>query len=314
MAKEALKEKMVERQNGVDPLSGEPLGAALSLVDTHRKRPRCDGGGYSDDNYIVTNPVPHLQEHGAWVDRDPALAGLKAVFDSRQVIIKRKVAMDNQLLAFKRGTDVITPEEVEALAAGSTALAAIKARKDKELRGLVKAMDNPHAKAIISVPATGEITAAACLVYLDPYKAKYPSSYVKYAGLHCAAKDRYRKNEAGGGNKSLRCILWNFANSQIKLGGPYRVDYDRQKLRRANSNKMTMTNITGKTGAHERRWSEVSAGHRHGDALRKVMKLFLCHLWLVQRDIEGLPLVTPYPLDRLGHSTIISPEDRGWIY
>ncbi len=53
----------------------------------------------------------------------------------------------------------------------------------------------------------------------------------------------------------------------------------------------------------------IAANHVHMRAQRKMMKLFLAHLWMVWRTAEGLPLSTPYAHGILGHSpaTMIDP-------
>jgi hypothetical protein len=53
----------------------------------------------------------------------------------------------------------------------------------------------------------------------------------------------------------------------------------------------------------------ISEGHVHNQALRKMIKLFLACLWLEWRKGEGLPLSTPYAIGKLGHSSIIKPEE-----
>lgn len=51
-------------------------------------------------------------------------------------------------------------------------------------------------------------------------------------------------------------------------------------------------------------------GHLHNRALRKVTKLFLSHLWLRWREIEGLPVTEPYVGSVLGHSIIPPFTDK----
>lgn len=48
-------------------------------------------------------------------------------------------------------------------------------------------------------------------------------------------------------------------------------------------------------------------GHLDAMALRKMTKLFLSCLWLVWREAEGLPTRDPYPIERKGHTSLISP-------
>ncbi len=42
-------------------------------------------------------------------------------------------------------------------------------------------------------------------------------------------------------------------------------------------------------------------------ALRRVIKLFLSHLWEEWRKVEGLPVTKPYPIAILGHKDYIEP-------
>ena len=49
--------------------------------------------------------------------------------------------------------------------------------------------------------------------------------------------------------------------------------------------------------------------HVHFAALRKMIKLFLAHLWEKWRELEGLPTRVPYAVEYLNHTTILKPED-----
>ncbi len=46
----------------------------------------------------------------------------------------------------------------------------------------------------------------------------------------------------------------------------------------------------------------IASGHVHMQAMRKMIKLFLSHLWLVWREAEGLPITEPYAYSVLGHT------------
>ena len=50
-------------------------------------------------------------------------------------------------------------------------------------------------------------------------------------------------------------------------------------------------------------------GHLHQMAMRRMIKLFLCHLWVEWRKALELPGRIPYAIEYLGHSQIISPSD-----
>ena len=51
----------------------------------------------------------------------------------------------------------------------------------------------------------------------------------------------------------------------------------------------------------------ISEGHIHNRALRKMIKLFQACLFLVWREVEGLPPTKPYAIDVLGHDSLIKP-------
>lgn len=50
-----------------------------------------------------------------------------------------------------------------------------------------------------------------------------------------------------------------------------------------------------------------SPGHINNMTLRKVTKLFMSHVWLQWRKLEGLPVSKPYCIDKLDHSHYIKP-------
>jgi hypothetical protein len=65
----------------------------------------------------------------------------------------------------------------------------------------------------------------------------------------------------------------------------------------------------------EMKWKDTKPSHRHGAALRAIMKHFLADYWMVGRTIAGLETSALYPEAMLGgtHRTIM-PEERGWVY
>jgi hypothetical protein len=108
--------------------------------------------------------------------------------------------------------------------------------------------------------------------------------------------------------------MFVLADSFIKQRNQYRDIYDMSKQNYKVSEKLTMTRVTGKTGLYEKKWKDVSDGHRHGAAIRKMMKHYLADLWFVWRTIEGLPARSLYVEEKLGHMGIIKPRERGWSF
>jgi len=50
-----------------------------------------------------------------------------------------------------------------------------------------------------------------------------------------------------------------------------------------------------------------SKGHIHNRAGRKMVKLWIAHIWTTWRQLEGLPIRDPYVQTHLGHDGIIPP-------
>lgn len=288
------------------------------LLDVHRKTPRAKGGRYEKKNCVVLTPVEHQKEHGTYRQREEMMDKLKSLVDHRGQLLKLRNKINNQMLAFQRGTDVDAAETVGMLKEESERFSKMEKKAEGAIKKHVKAMDlagDLLVRSAFGVRGLGEVTLASMMVYIDISKARHPSSLWKYAGYHCASHERYKKNEAGGGNKTLRCALFNFADSQIKTKGAYRQVYDNVKSRLEVSEKRTMTKVAGKVGAHEVMWKDASKGHRDGAARRAMAKHLLADYWYVARTIAGLDTNPTYAEAQLGmsHKTI-DPEARGWVF
>lgn len=319
MAKEALKIKQAEKQNGECAITRKKLSPNLSLIDTHRALKRMDGGIYEGDNFKIVTPVAHMKKHKTFRVRDKKLEALKNIIDDREQVIKLRNKINNQILAYRRQTDQLGVKTLNWLEEQSKSIEKLLHDKDKILKNEMKNhKDNPIVKSSEKVKGLGFITLAYCLVYIDIEKAKHASSVWSYTGLHTPNHDRYKKQDNGKynpGNKTLRCVLWNMANSQMKCKGSYRYIYDRVKTRLSISEKEVLTGIAGQTGRVLKKWKDTKPGHRHSAALRAVMKHFLADYWYVARTIAGLetnPLYAEAILGKEGHKTI-APEERGWI-
>ena len=319
MAKEKIKLAALELQQHIDALSGlslEDRAEVLALIDTHRTLPKASGGEYVSDNYVVTDPVEHMKEHGIFREREPDLDSIKAIIDDIEQVRKVTIKVNNQLLAYERRVDTINEMTEAWLKTERDKLAVELKNRESILTREIKeyAKVSPLAKAALGVKSVGPVTVAYMLAYIDIEKARHASSLWSYAGLHRASHERYEKGVAGGGNKNLRTKLYTMADSQVKGRGAYREVYDNVKARLSVSEKIVKTrNTQGKL--IECAWKDAKPSHRHGAALRAVMKHFLADWWYVARTLEGLDTSPLYPEAMLGgnHRTIM-PEERGWKY
>jgi cytochrome c553 len=308
-------------------------GKEFYEYDTHRKIQRMDGGSYESDNYNLICSTCHMKEHGTYRERSESLHKLKMMFDGYKQIQKLKNKVNNQIRAMQRNTDELDEIDLAYIEEVLKSVTEKEKQKDKLIKEWVK--NNQDLKivgAMQSVKGVGHITIAACLSYLEIDKAKHASSFWSYAGYWCASHERKskkletpilyiddkgkeKKRWYNPGCQVLRNALYVTAGVFIKQGGPYREVYDRRKHKTENSEKITNTRITGKAGVFKKAWKDVSKGHRHGDAIRVMMKHFLADLWFAWRTIEGLPVNDLYVKEHLGHkSAIINPILRGWEY
>jgi len=297
----------------------------------------------------VLDPVEHMKRHGNYREFTGARKEVHEMVDSRHSALRTKMQCLNRLLAAKRRVDSLD-EATEAFLQEQVKLAGAFLKKmDAKLESKMKkiAKTDRLVKAAMGVPGLGAVTIAYCWLYLDAegkYPEDYPveakrgqpkaphaSSFWKYVGLHTASHERHQKGVAGGGNKKLRTQLYITAGVQIRMNGepdkngkartrsPYLDIYERRKADRAKCTKMTMTRVAKKKGEKEtlvkKRWCDVKPSHRHGDAVRVMIKHILADWWYVARDIAGLPTGECWVCKDTGtqHRTI-RPQERGWVW
>lgn len=313
MSKTALKQKIKTRQDGKCSLTAEKLAQETSLFDTDRIDPKAKGGIYTDENTRVVNPVAHMQRHEIFRERTPELTELKSIIDGREQIRKLVNSLNNRLLAVNRKTDNLDKITQKWITEKIKETQLQLGRTDRRVDKFIKFLDLPIAKTALKIRGLGAVTIAYLLVYIDINKAQYASSLWSYCGYDKASHERYTKGESGGGNKTLRTVLFAMADSMIKTRAVYRDVYDAEKIKLENSMRITKSrNTQGKLT--ECLWSQTKPCHRHGAAMRKMIKHFLADFWLVWRTLEGLDTPYLYPEAKLGHTGIVKPEERGWVY
>ena len=163
------------------------------------------------------------------------------------------------------------------------------------------------------------------------------SKYHAYAGYHVVngQAPRRQRNVKSNWNSKFRSHMWNVGGSFIKQPEEksfYRSIYTKEKLkagfiRTPNGWDMPQEvreqwiakgvgqtkNIQSKLEKGEEISNEKDAvkGHLDARARRKAVKLFLSHVWLKWRELEGLPITDPYPMTKMGgkHTGLITPDD-----
>ena len=313
MSKEKLKIVEMEKVGLVE--KGAPV-IPTYMYDLHRPKSKVEGGEYTEENIQLVNPILHQIKHGNYRERTEHLETLKTAMEDRRQLMKLYYKINNQILAYRRGTDKPNEEMVAYLIETGKGVGNKLKKTSSELNKAVKRLSEVDyfTKVALNVPGVGPITVAACAYYIDLTIAKYPGNLWSYAGLHKASHARYEKGVKGGGNKTLRTILYTMADSQIKTRGPYREVYDIAKEKKSKSTELVKTRIT--RGVYkEVPWCETKKCHRDGHAKRMIMKHYLADYWKVGRDIMGLPTQPLYVECILeGPHRVVRPEERGWVY
>jgi len=308
-----IKERIKKTQNGKCALTGVLLSEDNSLLDTDRKKLKMSGGIYTDENTRIVDPVAHMKRHGNYREREKQLNKLKIIIDGREQLQKLINSFNNRMLAVKRRTDNLDEATMEFLAVEQENVKKRLALQDRIIIKHLKTMKWDIIQSASGVKGVGPVTIAYLIAYIDITKAKYASSLWSYVGFHKASHERYEKGVAGGGNKTLRTVLFNTGDSMIKCRSPYRDVYDNDKARLEVSKKIVKSrNTQGKMIECE--WKDTKPCHRHGAAKRKMLKHFLADFWFVWRTIEELSTPNLYVEEKLGHTGIVKPEERGWIF
>ena len=116
-------------------------------------------------------------------------------------------------------------------------------------------------------------------------------------------------------NNKLRGICWNIGEQFVKQQTSLYVDiyYSEKKRQKRLHPEVVCKTCTDELGLevpwddcpgkkHKRIYND---GHFHNRAKRKAVKIFLQHLWVKWREIEGLPVSEPYVKAILNHINIV---------
>jgi hypothetical protein len=109
-------------------------------------------------------------------------------------------------------------------------------------------------------------------------------------------------------NPQGKMLAYKVGAQFVKQGDFYRKLYDQYK-REYELREDLKLEIDSKKGKVTKKGVSKGTGHIHNMAQRKMVKIFLSHLWTKWREIEGLPVTMPYVIARLGHSDYIAPPD-----
>lgn len=157
-----------------------------------------------------------------------------------------------------------------------------------------------------NVKGCGPLMSAVCLAYLDPYKARHVSSFWRYCGLD---------------------VVWDEDKQQMRGNGKWHTEmrtYTNKAGEEAEKKSLTYNPFVKTKLVEVLVGSFLKAGDNHyskiyrdwrnrcaqkGDtpiqqhrrASRYCAKMFLRDMWVIWRELEGLPVSEPYEVAKLGH-------------
>jgi len=311
-----VKEQARKRQKGLDAITKEILPTTIWKYDGHRIVPKRNNGAIELKNIEALKPVTNMKVTGNYRERKEQINKLKSKVDDRESIIKAVLQDQNRLMAYKRSTDILDEMTLEFLEHRVYESKEILKKKDKQVQKQLDLVGHPIVSIANNVAGIGKMTIAYMLVYVDISKCNYAGNLWSYVGIVKPSYERYSKGESSGGCKPLRVALHRTATSIIRMRGRTEMNkyievYDREKLRLSKSRQITKSR-NRKGELKEMAWKDTMKSHRHGAAIRKVIKHICADWWFVHRTLEGLPTPEPYVMDYLGHKNWIRPEERGW--
>ena len=167
------------------------------------------------------------------------------------------------------------------------------------------------------VKGIGNVNIGKVIGPIDIEKATQISKLWRFAGFGVdgGKGERAEKGKKLHYNKVLKSMCWRLGKSLIRAKGKYYEFYLKEKAKIVEREKqkgrliVPSKELPKKKGKHIENDEFFGLGHVDMMALRKTIKLFLSHLWLVWREKEGLPITEPYAEGILRHSGIILPEE-----
>ena len=201
--------------------------------------------------------------------------------DEYYAIQKHRIEVGNHLSANVRSEEVPDPKIVWLM----EQMQNLEASTFATIKETVKSVP-VYQEWLKGVKGIGPCFGAGLIAYIQtPERFHTISSLWTYSGYGINGDgtiQRRKKGEKANWNPQLKTLVWKIGNSFIKTKGAYRDLYETVRAE------------------YDAKWPEESDGHRLNAARRKMVKIFMSHLWLVWRELEGLPVSQPYVLSHLG--------------
>lgn len=220
---------------------------------------------------------------------------VRALVDLRdRTLQKSRIAFGNRTDAIERGADVVSDDAKAIIEKWQQRFDDLESEAEKDIAKLVKR--EPIVQELTALRGIGPLLAAKMVAMIDIHRAESVSALWRYSGYGVTngQRDRPTAGVKLNYNSRLKTTLYLVAGSFLKCGSPYRAIYDSSRA------------------YYEANRPEWTKAHQHQAALRKMIKIFLSHLYVRWRTLEGLPVRAPYVHDKLGHTSEFEAVEFGW--
>lgn len=238
----------------------------------------------------MSEDIDPQQEEQA--DRKPATE-LRFLADTYMQAQKFRISCENRARSLEQGVDVAEEAQQEFISVLAERFKGIEEEIFDRMAQSVKT--HPAWPWLSAVKGIGPTLAVKILGMIPDISGfDTMSSLWRYSGLSVTPDgkaERPVKGEKLHYNKRLKTTMYLVAGSFLKSNSPFRRIYDEARAYYAQMRPD---------------WTD---GHRHLAAMRKMEKVFLGCLYIYWREALGLPVRDPYPVEKLGHTTVYRPEE-----
>lgn len=154
---------------------------------------------------------------------------------------------------------------------------------------------------------SGSLNAQLLAQFDDVGKFATVSKFWRFSGWAVidGKRERGQKGQTSKYNRRLKSICYLVGDQFIKQQTPRYVDLyyaEKDRLRELHPEPVEIPDPPKGT------WKfQFSDSHIHRMARRKMVKIFLQHLWVRWREFEGLPVSEPWIIAQGGHANYIPP-------
>lgn len=231
------------------------------------------------------------------MDKIPDSTLLNALVAMRKgTVQKNRIAFGNRVKAIEAGRDTASPETLAVLKRYEQSFLDLEEGIEGDIAEMTS--DIEMVIRMRQIKGVGPTLAAQLVAMIDITRADSPSALWRYAGYGVidGKAEKPKKGEKIHFNKHLKTACYNLGESFLRAGSPYRRVYDDARA------------------YYDEKYPQKTKNHRHLMAFRKMVKIFLVHLWQEWRKAEGLPIRPAYVFEKLsGHTHEYKAAEFGWI-